>query len=227
MFLFFSAFLFFVSFSLGYFLYLGLQPEALTDRDQKYQTLWWVIIATGMRADTVFHCLELKVLESVLRGKSKEKKRMRSQYLNYPFEWSCKPPSFAAERLKDLEENISFCPEAKQCASCLNSWLEKWYAAHHQLDLAPSSTWPRVRMDNCLWNNAVETGRMSEKNFEKYMCHKEDTSADSYRRNHPIDPLDPKTWSKHGGRLPKRMELMAEGNCSDSDDVDEDAVRTM
>lgn len=193
---------------IGKFLFKGLEPVATTERDQRYQVLWWLHVASGQRPNTIFHARAFTLYPTELhveRGRSKEQIRSTSRHAVYPYRWSCPPPSFAAHYLKDVK-NIRLAKTDKQLGVNLYSWLRKWYATHHHTEVFPSAMWARVRMDNILWHYLVKEDLLSEREFSFLMGHEVETAMQSYRRSEPpINPLDSSTWEGLVGKVPKRL----------------------
>ena len=153
-----------------------LEPAGLTLRDQEYQCLWYILVATGMRpchsltASFKFNTTALLV---TYNGRKSEKEARR-RAISHPFFWSAPPPPYVRKILVDAGGKLPPIGTENNIAACMNSWLKK-----RQLEM--TSSLPRVRMDNHL-RDQVEAGTLTERMYEVVMDHTLDTSDHHYRQ---------------------------------------------
>ena len=153
----------------------------ITDKQSaRYASLWWLLIATGMRPNEAHHChckLKDHTIEVTFFGRKNETSSSAAACV-YDLKWTIYPPVFVREYYNSLPErhtSVTAIGTAQNVASCIDSFLKR------RVDERLLSTLPRVSLDNLL-RRRLTNGELSEKDFERLMGHDIETSTTSYLR---------------------------------------------
>jgi hypothetical protein len=165
-------------------LMLWCNATAVDPRDLKYQIVWFVLVATGMRAEE-HHTAKIKIVGRSIHVQFNGRKNSLESgaaFIKFDYNLSARIPQYVVEYFQ-MHQQAPKIGTRKNCASCINSWLMK-FLPRANLPVPTfkiTSGCTRVRMDNVL-RDLVDEGRLSQAHYEHMIGHTLKVSNNYYRR---------------------------------------------
>jgi hypothetical protein len=159
-------------------------PAATNERDLIYQSAWWLLLATGMRAAEL-HQSQWRLTDDHVEIKMLARKNTQvpgKQARVFKYRWSIPPPEHVSAHLR--KTRVIPLGTEQNIATCINHWCRSWSEQHYpscDALIGVTSSSGRIRMDNIL-ADLVDDKEMPVNEFEWMMGHTWKTSKEHYRR---------------------------------------------
>lgn len=170
-----------------------LVPTGVTQRDRRFQALWWLCIVTGARPCHIAQA-EIRYSSVGLRirwGARKRQTNAMQRPLLYKFSWTCTVHADIIAELEGCKKIGTVKNTQSNIAACINSWVKKRLHVFYPGERNMTSTFPRVHLDNIL-REKLRNGEITEYEFSVLMEHTLKTSDEHY-----CDYLEDKVLDSH------------------------------
>jgi hypothetical protein len=145
--------------------------------DTEYRAFMFLLVCSGNRPANI-RTASARLTKTCLRikfcGRKTEECALSSE-VEFPFSWTLSP---AADIVDVLKNGVPTIGTEFNVASCIDSWIKRYTGLKTD---CPTSTWPRVSLDNTL-SKKVREGKMTESEFKRVMNHGLTVSDTYYRR---------------------------------------------